>query len=272
MKVRVAAVCGLVLGCLICAGCRNDRESEPLRKSPVGSLVGEVRLAPGTHMPKFSSLDLLRKPLHVNALAPVPSECAAANEQARSAVTVSAHGMLGGVVVAASDFTRTRVQKPRTYTVVLEHCRLQPSMIAATGGDTLTIVNRDAYGFEPLVGPAYQARALPPGKPWKVPLIAAGIDSLQCSLGAPCGRTDLMVFFHPVHAVTDAIGRFHIDNFPASELVRVSAWHPLFESAESFVWLDPGQQGSLSLELKPRERFVSDSDREGTATSAKARD
>jgi hypothetical protein len=38
--------------------------------------------------------------------------------------------------------------------------------------------------------------------------------------------------------------------------VRVTAWHPLFEPVETFVWLDPGQESSIKLQLTPKARFV----------------
>jgi hypothetical protein len=66
----------------------------------------------------------------------------------------------------------------------------------------------------------------------------------------------VVVFKHPIHAVTDARGQFRIDGFPTSELVRVSAWHPLFEQSDTFVWLEPGKPTSIELVLEPKERFT----------------
>jgi hypothetical protein len=256
----------LLLCAAVAIGCQSKTADKRNKNVPTGTLVGEVRMAAGARMPQFSSLDLVRKPLHPNALDRAPAECAAANEDARNAVTLTADGLLGGVVVAGSDFTRVYERKAKKHTVAIEHCRLRPSLIAAMGGDTLQIENHDAFGFEPLIGPAYLARSLPQGEKFQIPMVGAGIDSVQCSLAAPCGRTDLLVFFHPIFAVTDATGHFRIDHFPASELVRVSAWHPLFDISESFVWLDPGQKASVTLELRPKARFVPNA--EATSGSA----
>ena len=45
--------------------------------------------------------------------------------------------------------------------------------------------------------------------------------------------------------------------FPTdSELVRVTAWHPLFEPSESFTWVEAGQSASLELLIKPKLRFL----------------
>jgi len=250
---RVA--CALV--CVSVVSCSSGKTPEvKRRRGPVGTLIGEVHLTPGASMPEYLPLDLARRPLRQSSLPRPPDECAAANEAARHPVHAGARGVLGGVVVAASDFTRVRERAPKVHKLVLEHCRLQPSIIAAQGGDTLSIENRDTFGFEPLIGPAYEAHALPTGKKIKVPLVGAGIDSVQCSLGAPCGRTDLLVFHHPVHAVTDDLGQFRMENFPAGELVRVTAWHPLFEPTETFVWLEPSQVTTVNLQLTPKQRFV----------------
>jgi hypothetical protein len=161
---------------------------------------------------------------------------------------------LSNIVVAASDFTRVQERAPKIHEMTIEHCQLKPPIVAANGGDVLALENKDKFPFEPLVGPSYAANAFK--ERVKLPLYPGGIDSIMCSLGAPCGRSDLVVFFHPVHAVTDEHGTFRIPNFPASELVRINAWHPLFEETNSFVWLEPGQQSSVELVLSPRSRFV----------------
>lgn len=247
----------LLVVLLIGAGCGQTPSEKPRRQGPVGTLVGQVRLAPGAALPQYASFDLVRRPLQLKDPGLVPSECAQANEAARTAVQLTASGTLAGVVVAASDFTRVRDHRPRMHKLVIEHCRLQPAVIAATGGDILKLENRDEYAFSPLYGPTFTARPLKRGAdPFEQVLIPGGVDSILCSLGAPCGRSDILVFFHPVHAVTDGEGKFRLNGFPASELVRVSAWHPLFEPSENFLWLEPGQTGTAELMLVPKARFL----------------
>lgn len=241
--------------CFVLA-CQSKPEERELRSGPVGTLIGEVVLAPDSQLPAYTPLDLVRRPLRVHSLPDPPSECTEANEAARTAVSLAPEGRLGGVVIAASDFTRVHERKPKHHKLKIEHCRLQPTVIAAQGGDTLDIENHDDYAFEPLLGPSYEGRVLRRGKTLELPLIASGIDIVQCTLGAPCGRADLLVFHHPVHTVSDDAGYFRIANFPAGELVRVTAWHPLFEPTETFVWIEPGQQTSVKLQLSPKTRFV----------------
>jgi len=254
MELIARAVCVLAL-CFTLA-CQKKPEERKLRSGPVGTLIGEVLLAQGSQLPAYTPLDLVRRPLRVHSLPDPPSECGAANEAARTAVTLATEGRLRGVVIAASDFTRVRERKPKRHKLAIEHCRLQPTMIAAQGGDILELENHDAYDFEPLIGPSYEGTVLRRGKTLERPLIASGIDIVQCTLGAPCGRADVLVFHHPVHTVTDDNGQFRIANFPAGELVRVTAWHPLFEPSETFVWIEPGQQTSVKLQLTPKTRYV----------------
>jgi hypothetical protein len=124
----------------------------------------------------------------------------------------------------------------------------------------LRLENQDSYPFEPMLGPSFAARTLAPGSKVTVPLRAGDVESIACTPEAPCGRTDLVVFFHPVFAVTDAHGAFRIEHFPTSQLVRVTAWHPLFDASETYVWLQPGEHIAVELELTPKSRFAKNDD------------
>lgn len=221
-------------------------------------LSGRVRLADGAQLPSYAALDLARRPLHERAKTAVPAECTAANEAARTPVRVTAEGLLSGVVVAASDFTRFQKRDPVVHRVAIHGCRLQPALIAAQTGDILELENRDDYAFEPLIGPTFTPRVLPPAKKVRLPLTGGRVESIMCSPRAPCGRTDIVAFLHPEHAVTDARGEFRIDDFPSSQLVRVTAWHPLFDVSETFVWLEPGERSAVELVLTPKQRFASE--------------
>lgn len=247
--------CVAWLACLWMLGCERERKL-PRHIGKVGVLSGRVRLADGAQLPAYASLDVARPVLHEHALRAVPGECASANEAARTPVLLTQERLLAGVVVAASDFTHFRERKPVLHKVAIEHCRLQPALIAARGGDILELENRDAYGFEPLIGPAFRAVALARFAPVRIPVMQ-GVESIQCSRAAPCGRSDVIVFYHPVYAVTDEHGEFQIDHFPASELVRITAWHPLFDESETYVWLEPGERAAVELTLTPKKRFLS---------------
>lgn len=228
----------------------------PLERAPSAVLRGRVLLADGAGLPAYAPYDLIRTPLHTATPDGVPAECARSNDQARHAVALGPGRTLSGVVVAAADFTHLSERKPVTHTVSIEGCRLRPATIAAMGGDTLRVENHDAFSFAPMFGPAFRPVALERGHPVDVKLAAGTVESILCAPNAPCGRTDVVAFHHPAFAVSDARGAFRIDHFPAGEMVRVSAWHPLFELEETFVWIDAGKTSNVDLLLRPKPRFL----------------
>lgn len=253
-RVRSLAVLRVLL-LAVCIGCTP--EPKALRKSgALAVLEGRVRLAPGAQLPTFAAPDLARQPLQADAPRGVPDECGAAQRAALQPVATTAGDLLAGIVVAASDFTHYSERKSIVHHVAVAGCRLQPSVVAAMGGDFVDLENRDAFAFSPLFGPAFKAIPLHRGRHMRRSLSPGTVESILCSRDAPCGRTDLIVFHHPVYAVSDSLGSFRIPNFPAAELVRITAWHPLFEESETFVWLQPGEHGSVELQLTPRKRFL----------------
>jgi hypothetical protein len=251
-----------------CAACRSDARRGH-GHAPVATLIGRVRLANDRPLPAYTPLDMARTLLHGGTPRDVPADCAAANAAALQPVALGAERTLSNVVIAASDFTRVPERDPVTHAVTISGCRLQPPMLAAMAGDGLTIQNRDAFAFEPLLGPAYRANPLAPGRKVLLPL-SAGVESIRCSTRAPCGRSDVVVFYHPVFATSDAHGDFRIERFPAAELVRVTAWHPLFEESQTFVWLEPGTTNSVEFVLIPKLRFEAGAAADSPAIAAPA--
>ena len=246
------------LAALLLAGALGCSRAPANERYGRGVLEGSVRLAPGARMPEYARADLQRVPLHPQR-ATAPAQCAEANERARRPVQQTGEGLLSGIVVAASDFTHAmvvRAPKPVRHRVVIRNCRLEPAVIAARGGDWLELVNEDDYEFAPLLEPALRAQPLARGKRSRIALVGGRVDALLCPPAAPCGRSDIVVFHHPVFAVTDAAGHFRFPSFPDSELVRVTAWHPLFEPSENFTWVEPGRSATLELMVKPKARFV----------------
>ena len=75
--------------------------------------------------------------------------------------------------------------------------------------------------------------------------------TLQCGFAAPCGRTEIVTLYHPLHDVSEAGGRFRIEGVPVGEEVKVSAWHPLFIEAEQRVTLSRGESLQVELTVRP---------------------
>lgn len=227
------------------------------RAAPVGTVLGYVRLEEGAGLPMYPEPLLVHEPLRPRARPqPLPEECARAALESRMPVLMADNRGLSGMVVTASDFHRERPHEPVAHRVRIEHCSLRPQTIAMSEGDRLVLENLDAFPFAPLYGPAYDATPLPRGERLFVPTFPGTIEPLSCSSDAPCGRSDVFVLRHHVHAVTDDLGAFRIDDFPAGEQVRLTAVHPLFEDAETSLWLEPGQQARIELRVRPKPRFV----------------
>ncbi|MDD9933064.1 MAG: hypothetical protein OXT09_05645 [Myxococcales bacterium] len=249
---RLVAGPGLILLCLL--GCSG--EVPRAQDTPTGAvLIGRVELAKGARLPSYAAADQVRRALIADGerVASLDAECAAAEKAARRPVTLGDRGALGGVVVAASDFTHYRPREPRTHTLRIEGCRLSPPVLSAAAGDRLVIDNADGREHVPSLRPSYRARPLAAGDR-VVQRLAAGLEAVLCARDRPCGRADVLTFHHPVHAVTAEDGSFRIEDFPVGEMVRVSAWHPLFKEARAHVWLEPGEQRTVRLVLKPRRR------------------
>lgn len=248
----------LALLALAAAACGSGRTREEQLGRAV--LTGKVRLAPGAELPAFAPFDLTRAPLMPDVAEPAPAGCAEANRRARQAVRATADGLLAGVVVSASDFSGVRLgshPKPRRHPVTIRGCVLDPPLLAARGGDWMELRNADATPYSPQIGPATRAHPLAPGQKVLLPLEPGRVTSILCPPSRPCGRTDMVVFHHPLFGVTDGNGTFRIEGFPHGEMVRVTAWHPLFEPAETFVWLEAGERSGTELWLEPKKRFTS---------------
>jgi len=244
-----------LLALSLCACAKEPkRKHGGLRQHAGAVLTGTVRLAADALLPRYANADMVRHPLQPLDLQAPPSACEAANQTASQPVKLAAKRGLAGVVVAASDFVRAQQHErtPKMHEIAIRNCTLTPQTLTATVGDTVVIVNEDQRDYAPMFGPLLHAAVLPPGERVAVPLGGAGIESVMCARQAPCGRTDVVAFHHDVHTVTDAQGHFRLEGFPAGESVRVSAWHPLFEVSETFVWVEPNQEREAELVLRPR--------------------
>lgn len=239
----------------VCATWACDRGASP---TPVGrSLAGQgviegtVTLAPGVELPGYAGASASLRTLMPSSERSPASDCPDPAAPLYP-VAITAERRLSGVVLAASEFTGSVPHTPRVHDVAVHHCRLQPSVVDATRGDRLRVRNLDPFPYAPSFGPARQEQPLPRDRPVMIPLGASGVESILCPLSAPCGRTDVITFNHPLHARTDAAGTYRLEGFPVGERVRISAWHPLFEPTSTHVWLERGERRRVDLTLAPR--------------------
>ncbi|NOY93108.1 MAG: hypothetical protein GXP55_18140, partial [Deltaproteobacteria bacterium] len=227
-------------------------DSASAATSSLGVIEGVVRLAEGASLPRYTPEQLGRRP----GQPPRPDACPPALESDREPVTRTADGLLVGVMVAATGdadaFARDLPpREPQVQEVHIEGCRLTPRLLVAVRGDTLRVINSDDYPFLPTLGETPFLRALTQGQHRDFELDRGGVRSLGCAFAAPCGRTEIVVVYHPVFAVTGEAGHFRMENVPVGDGLVLHAWHPLFEEARASVDVRAGQVAHVELVLRP---------------------
>jgi hypothetical protein len=220
--------------------------AEPARPPgpPTGIVEGIVVLAEGTELPSYPDT---RGPVQPQ----IPESCTPPQLLDRQPVRSPDGRGLEGVLVQAAEFDAEMTREPATHEVVIRDCRLVPRLVAAVRGDTLRVKNETDYPFLPTLGRSPMMQAIMKDETRDFALDTGGVFSLTCGFAAPCGRTDVVVVYHPVHAVTDEAGRFRIENVPAGEEVEIHAWHPLFEDSMVTVTVAAGATETLELTLRP---------------------
>ncbi len=241
----------------------------PLRR--VGVVRGRVRLAEGAELPMYPPEALAGG----GPMAELPAECAGVDPEAgRRPVTLEEGGLENVMVTATGDqerfFAALGTWEPQEREVRIRACRLQPPLVTATRGDTLVLSNESDYPFMIAVGRTSFMEGLLKGTPRRIALDRGGVQAIRCGFAAPCGRTDVVVVYHPVHTVTEAGGRFELE-VPADQEVELHAWHPLFRDASVTVSVPRGERREVELVLTPNEAALGEaasSSQEEPATPA----
>jgi hypothetical protein len=205
--------------------------------------TGVVRLAPGVELPRLPPAGSELQP-------PMPESCSPASERDRMPVRMGDDRTLEGVLVQASEFAVEVTREPVEHEVVIRDCRLEPRLVPAVRGDTLVVKNESDYPFLPTIGRAPMMQAVLPGQTRSFPLQEGGVHTLSCGFAAPCGRTDVIVVYHPLHTVTGEGGRFRLKGLPADHSLELHAWHPLFEDSMLELAADARME-ELELVLTP---------------------
>jgi hypothetical protein len=234
------------------AGEAKTGVGKPAPPAPATAVIeGVVRMAGGAELPSYPQQSMEKRVLQHTEQAPLPDACAPPKTTDRQPVQVTPDGLLTNIVIAASDFAKQPKRAPVMHEVVIEDCRLKPAVVVAMKGDTLRVRNTLDYPFMPTYGDAPVVKTLIRGQTYEAPLDKPGVSPLLCGFTAPCGRTDVVVLLHPLHTATDAEGKFKLENFPANEDVKLSAWHPLFEESAIQVRARPGEVERVELVLTP---------------------
>ena len=158
------------------------------------------------------------------------SSCGA--EYAGEAARVDAAGGLANVVVTLRSAKATApvaaLPAPAKATLDQVGCRYVPHVQAVGVGTELTLINSDRvlHNVHGNVGPVTVFNVAMPIKGQRLPtkLNRPGLVRLQCDAGHSWMNAWIYVVEHPYYAVTDAAGRFEIQDVPVGDYT-VELWH-----------------------------------------------
>jgi plastocyanin len=131
-------------------------------------------------------------------------------------------------------------------------CAFVPHVVAASVGQTLEMHNEDPFlhdahallGTETLFN-----LALPKGRTVRHVLDRAGIAHVNCNVRHTWMHAYLFVTDDPYHAVTDASGRFALDDVPPGKRT-IAVWHELLGGRRQEVTVAPGETTTVDFVLE----------------------
>ena len=219
----------------------------PVDLGPKGVVLGSVQLAKGHKVP-------LAPPPLVNGLpATAVAPCPPIDLHDQRSVTRADGGGLSPVHVAITGMRTTPPSTPRTHELFIDGCRLRPSMLAATRGDSVRITNRTDTALLPLLPGDRFMQGMMRGESRELSLKQLGRSVIRCNFANYCGETVVVTVSHPLYAITDGEGRFRIENVPLDQPLKVHAFHPLFDVATVEVTLTSKvRERTIALTLTPK--------------------
>lgn len=226
---------------------------------PMGTIEGVVRLAEGSETPAYTV-----NPVEGSGPSALPPECSPARTTDREPLRVAPDRGLSFVpVVGLGDPTRWPERgAPRSIDVHIRDCRLDPPVVTATSGDVLRVYNELAYPFFPALGTGAFMQAVLPGEAREFELDSPRPVTLQCTMTAHCGRTEVLVLGSPVHTVSGEAGRFTLE-VPADQDVELVAWHPLVLESSVHVTVGAGETAHVEIIVRPAPQEGSEAATEG---------
>jgi plastocyanin len=166
---------------------------------------------------------------------------------------VDADGHLAGAVAHIRGIEAgKRVARSAPVRLDNRKCAFVPHVVAASVGETLEMHNEDPFlhdahawlGTETLFN-----LAIPKGRTVRHVLARPGIVHVNCNVRHTWMHAYLFVTEDPYHAVTDANGRFVLDDVPPG-VHTIAVWHELLGSRERRVTVGPGGTATVDFELE----------------------
>ena len=167
-------------------------------------------------------------------------------------VTGAAGGVTGAVVHLVDVEAGKPVAKSDVVRLDNRGCAFVPHVTSASVGQILEMRNYDPFLHDAhaLLGTRTLFNlAIPKGRTVHQSLTDAGIVHVTCNVRHTWMHAYLFVAEHPYHTVTDANGRFTLDEVPPGTYT-LAAWHELLGSHEQKVTVGPGRTTAVDFELQ----------------------
>lgn len=215
----------------------------------VGTVRGIVKLAKGVELPVTAPPMMAGGTVPATTMEPCPPIDAADQRPVSRALP---SGGLSPIHVAITGMRAVPERAPMVQEIFIDACRLQPALIGVRRGDTIRVTNRTDAPFLPILPGDKFMRGMMRGESRDFPAQSKGSLTIHCDMGYFCGESTIVTLSHPLQAVTDAQGRFNIEQVPLDEELQIHAWHPLFEVASAPFKLTHAQrEKTLELAITP---------------------
>ncbi|MFQ5665609.1 MAG: carboxypeptidase regulatory-like domain-containing protein [Candidatus Binatia bacterium] len=142
---------------------------------------------------------------------------------------------------------------PRQRPVKLDNvkCAFVPHVLTATAGQMIQIHNSDPFLHD--ADARLGARtlfnvAVPKGRTVHRPLAYPGLVDINCNVRHTWMHAYLFIGENPYHTVTDAQGRFRLEQVPPGTYT-LNVWHELLGSTERDVTVESGKTANVDVTL-----------------------
>jgi len=217
-----------------------------------GVVMGVVKLAEGASLPTAQPPTMNGQPPTSAKPCPTPD----ASDQ-RTVARAAETGGLSPIHVAVTQMKAVPTRAPRVHELFMDACRLRPTMVGALRGDTVRVTNRSEMALLPVLPGDSYMRGILRGETREFTLDKLGTIRVRCEFGSYCGESLVIALSHPLYAVTDEAGRFHIEQVPLDEELMLHAWHPLFKVASvPFKLTSASPTRVVDLAVQPGARAV----------------
>jgi hypothetical protein len=164
-------------------------------------------------------------------------------------LSLDEHANVKNVFVRIKDVPAQK-QRPRTRVMALIDCEYQPRVLAIGAADRLRIINHDATRH--IVVASHVLLGLDEHQQETVSAVQVpGMIKLTCQ-DHPWEEGFIHVISHHFYSITDAHGRFRIDDVPSGDYTLLS-WHEMLEDKEVHISLRPGSSVRKDIVYSPQD-------------------